>query len=131
MPVVCLWNSPTPSLLLLLVLLHRTSRFGSCRRVGRQLAADRPAHAQQLAAEGEIVLARARRSFSVTLALHGAHTASLVLFTPLQMDEVSTPELAEVFAINAMAPYILNARLKPLMTKGREIPADMPVRRQA
>lgn len=47
------------------------------------------------------------------------------------MDEVSTPELAEVFAINAMAPYILNARLKPLMTKGREIPADMPVRRQA
>jgi hypothetical protein len=28
---------------------------------------------------------------------------------------VSTPELMECMFINAMAPYILNARLKPLM----------------
>lgn len=35
----------------------------------------------------------------------------------MKLHEVSTPELAEVFAINAMAPTILNARLKPLMEK--------------
>ena len=33
----------------------------------------------------------------------------------LKLHEVSTPELAEVFAINALAPYILVARLKPLL----------------
>ena len=33
----------------------------------------------------------------------------------LKMEEVSTPELMECMFINAMAPYILNARLKPLM----------------
>ena len=29
--------------------------------------------------------------------------------------QVSTPELAEVFAINTLAPFILNSKLKPLM----------------
>lgn len=35
----------------------------------------------------------------------------------MKLHEISTPELAEVFAINAMAPAILDARLKPLMEK--------------
>ncbi len=40
----------------------------------------------------------------------------------LVMDEVSTVELLEVQLINAIAPYIIDARLKPLMMKtpGRE-----------
>jgi len=40
----------------------------------------------------------------------------------LLMDEVPTVELLEVQLINAIAPYILNARLKPLMlrTPGRD-----------
>jgi NAD(P)-dependent dehydrogenase (short-subunit alcohol dehydrogenase family) len=33
----------------------------------------------------------------------------------LKMEEVSTPELMECMLVNAMAPFILNARLKPLM----------------
>ena len=33
----------------------------------------------------------------------------------LTMREVSTPELVEVFAINTLAPFILNARLQPLL----------------
>jgi NAD(P)-dependent dehydrogenase (short-subunit alcohol dehydrogenase family) len=33
----------------------------------------------------------------------------------LRMHEVATPELLEVQLVNAIAPYILNARLKPLM----------------
>ncbi len=33
----------------------------------------------------------------------------------LRLHEVATPELLEVHLINAIAPYILNARLKPLM----------------
>jgi NAD(P)-dependent dehydrogenase (short-subunit alcohol dehydrogenase family) len=33
----------------------------------------------------------------------------------LRMHEVQTPELLEVHLVNAIAPYILNARLKPLM----------------
>jgi NAD(P)-dependent dehydrogenase (short-subunit alcohol dehydrogenase family) len=35
----------------------------------------------------------------------------------LRMHEVETPELLEVQLINAIAPYILNARLKPLMVQ--------------
>jgi NAD(P)-dependent dehydrogenase (short-subunit alcohol dehydrogenase family) len=35
----------------------------------------------------------------------------------LRMHEVETPELLEVQLVNAIAPYILNARLKPLMTR--------------
>lgn len=35
----------------------------------------------------------------------------------MKLHEVSTPELAEVFVINAMAPAIIDARLKPLMEK--------------
>ena len=35
----------------------------------------------------------------------------------MKLDEVSTPELAEVFAINTMAPTILNARLKGMMQR--------------
>jgi NAD(P)-dependent dehydrogenase (short-subunit alcohol dehydrogenase family) len=39
----------------------------------------------------------------------------------LRLHEVETPELLEVQLVNAVAPYILNARLKPLMlrTAGR------------
>jgi NAD(P)-dependent dehydrogenase (short-subunit alcohol dehydrogenase family) len=39
----------------------------------------------------------------------------------LRLHEVATPELLEVHLVNAIAPYILNARLKPLMvaTSGR------------
>eukprot|EP00042_Codosiga_hollandica_P059885 m.920420 g.920420 ORF g.920420 m.920420 type:complete len:286 (+) comp64710_c0_seq1:994-1851(+) len=35
----------------------------------------------------------------------------------LKLEEIETPELAEVFAINTMAPFILNARLKSLMCR--------------
>jgi NAD(P)-dependent dehydrogenase (short-subunit alcohol dehydrogenase family) len=35
----------------------------------------------------------------------------------LRMHEVETPELLEVQLVNAIAPYILNARLKPLMLR--------------
>jgi NAD(P)-dependent dehydrogenase (short-subunit alcohol dehydrogenase family) len=38
----------------------------------------------------------------------------------LRLHEVETPELVEVFAINSAAPFILNARLKPLMMRGNE-----------
>jgi NAD(P)-dependent dehydrogenase (short-subunit alcohol dehydrogenase family) len=39
----------------------------------------------------------------------------------LRLHEVETPELLEVHLVNALAPYILNARLKPLLlrTAGR------------
>jgi len=33
----------------------------------------------------------------------------------LGLEEVSSPELVEVFAINALAPFVLNARLTPLL----------------
>jgi NAD(P)-dependent dehydrogenase (short-subunit alcohol dehydrogenase family) len=33
----------------------------------------------------------------------------------LRLHEVETPELLEVHLVNAIAPYVLNARLKPLM----------------
>jgi NAD(P)-dependent dehydrogenase (short-subunit alcohol dehydrogenase family) len=42
----------------------------------------------------------------------------------LKMDEVSTPELMECMFVNAIAPFVLNSRLKPLM----EAPADDPSR---
>jgi NAD(P)-dependent dehydrogenase (short-subunit alcohol dehydrogenase family) len=35
----------------------------------------------------------------------------------LRMHEVKTPELLEVQLVNAIAPYVLNARLKPLMVR--------------
>ncbi len=35
----------------------------------------------------------------------------------LRMHEVETPELLEVQLVNAIAPYILNARLKPIMLR--------------
>jgi NAD(P)-dependent dehydrogenase (short-subunit alcohol dehydrogenase family) len=35
----------------------------------------------------------------------------------LRLHEVATPELLEVHLVNAVAPYILNARLKPLMVR--------------
>jgi len=34
----------------------------------------------------------------------------------LKMDQVSTPELMECMFINAIAPFVLNSRLQPLMT---------------
>ena len=33
----------------------------------------------------------------------------------LKLNDVSTPELVEVFAINTLAPFLLNARLQPLL----------------
>eukprot|EP00854_Cymbomonas_tetramitiformis_P011882 gene11882-14034_t len=33
----------------------------------------------------------------------------------LKLEDVSTPELVEVFAINTLAPFLLNSRLQPLM----------------
>jgi NAD(P)-dependent dehydrogenase (short-subunit alcohol dehydrogenase family) len=38
----------------------------------------------------------------------------------LRLHEVETPELLEVQLVNAIAPYILNARLKPLMLRTGE-----------
>jgi NAD(P)-dependent dehydrogenase (short-subunit alcohol dehydrogenase family) len=38
----------------------------------------------------------------------------------LRLHEVGTPELLEVHLVNAVAPYILNARLKPLMLRTAE-----------
>ena len=38
----------------------------------------------------------------------------------LLLDEISTVELLEVQLVNAIAPFILNARLKPLMTRTPE-----------
>ena len=38
----------------------------------------------------------------------------------LRLHEVETPELLEVQLVNAIAPYILNARLKPLMMRSGE-----------
>jgi NAD(P)-dependent dehydrogenase (short-subunit alcohol dehydrogenase family) len=38
----------------------------------------------------------------------------------LRLHEVETPELLEVHLVNAVAPYILNARLKPLMLRTPE-----------
>jgi NAD(P)-dependent dehydrogenase (short-subunit alcohol dehydrogenase family) len=35
----------------------------------------------------------------------------------LRLHEVQTPELLEVHLVNAIAPYVLNARLKPLMLR--------------
>lgn len=43
----------------------------------------------------------------------------------MKLDEVPTVELAEVFAINTIAPTILNARLKPLMKRSKPIPSLM------
>eukprot|EP00937_MAST-01D_sp_MAST-1D-sp2_P005000 g5000.t1 len=36
----------------------------------------------------------------------------------LSLEQVSTPELVEVFAINAISPFVLNARLEPLLSRG-------------
>jgi NAD(P)-dependent dehydrogenase (short-subunit alcohol dehydrogenase family) len=38
----------------------------------------------------------------------------------MKLADVSTPEMAEVFAINAIAPAVLNAKLKPLMARNKE-----------
>ena len=42
----------------------------------------------------------------------------------LKMDEVTTPEIIECMFVNAIAPFVLNSRLQPLM----EAPADDPSR---
>ena len=42
----------------------------------------------------------------------------------LKMGEVSTPEIMECMFVNAIAPFVLNSRLKPLM----EAPVDDPNR---
>mmetsp|Transcript_14312 Transcript_14312/g.35935 ORF Transcript_14312/g.35935 Transcript_14312/m.35935 type:complete len:731 (-) Transcript_14312:101-2293(-) len=38
----------------------------------------------------------------------------------LKMDQVSTPELMECMFVNAIAPFVLNSRLQPLLIKRRE-----------
>ena len=38
----------------------------------------------------------------------------------LKMEEVSTPEVVETMFINAISPFVLNSRLKPLMMEGGE-----------
>jgi len=38
----------------------------------------------------------------------------------LKMEEVSTPEVMECMFVNAIAPFVLNSRLKPLMTVPRD-----------
>jgi NAD(P)-dependent dehydrogenase (short-subunit alcohol dehydrogenase family) len=38
----------------------------------------------------------------------------------LRLDEVPTPEVLEVHLVNAIAPYVLNARLKPLLVRTPE-----------
>lgn len=38
----------------------------------------------------------------------------------MKMEEIQTAELAEVFLINAMAPFILNSRLQPLLERAPE-----------
>lgn len=38
----------------------------------------------------------------------------------LKMDQVSTPELMECMFVNAIAPFVLNSRLQPLLAKRRE-----------
>jgi NAD(P)-dependent dehydrogenase (short-subunit alcohol dehydrogenase family) len=38
----------------------------------------------------------------------------------MQLDEVPSVELLEVHLVNAVAPFVLNARLKPLMLRGPE-----------
>ena len=40
----------------------------------------------------------------------------------LKLDEVGTPELAEVFTINTLAPFILNSRLVPFMRQSPHAP---------
>jgi NAD(P)-dependent dehydrogenase (short-subunit alcohol dehydrogenase family) len=39
----------------------------------------------------------------------------------LKMEEVSTPELMECMFVNAIAPFVLNSRLKPLMTHPNDV----------
>ena len=51
--------------------------------------------------------------------LHRVHNSWL-----LRAHEVSTPELGEVFAINTLAPFILCARLKPMLLRGRYVPKE-------
>ena len=41
----------------------------------------------------------------------------------LKLADVSTPELVEVFAINTLAPFLLNARLQPLLAATAAIPS--------
>ena len=35
-----------------------------------------------------------------------------------KLEDVSTPELAEVFAINALAPFVINSKLIPVLKDG-------------
>jgi NAD(P)-dependent dehydrogenase (short-subunit alcohol dehydrogenase family) len=35
-----------------------------------------------------------------------------------KIEEISTPELAEVFAINALAPFVINSKLIPVLKNG-------------
>mmetsp|Transcript_54847 Transcript_54847/g.129601 ORF Transcript_54847/g.129601 Transcript_54847/m.129601 type:complete len:152 (-) Transcript_54847:86-541(-) len=43
----------------------------------------------------------------------------------MKLDQVSTPELAEVFAINTITPFILNARLKSALSRSPHRPTHI------
>ena len=38
-----------------------------------------------------------------------------------KIDEISTPEFAEVFAINALAPFVINSKLIPVLRMGHRM----------
>jgi len=42
----------------------------------------------------------------------------------LKMEQVSTPEVVETFTVNAVAPFVLNSRLVPLLTAGGDARPD-------
>ena len=42
----------------------------------------------------------------------------------LKIDQVTVPELVEVFAINAISPFVLNSHLIPFMEKSQSLPLD-------
>lgn len=39
----------------------------------------------------------------------------------MKLEEVPTVEVVEVHAINSLAPFIINSRLKPLMLRSPEV----------
>ena len=44
----------------------------------------------------------------------------------LKLEDVSTPEMAEVLAINALAPAVINGKLRPFMEQSTQQPPQMP-----
>jgi hypothetical protein len=42
----------------------------------------------------------------------------------LKIDQVEVPELVEVFAINALAPFVLNSKFLPFLSSSQSVPVD-------